>query len=352
MELWLCRAGANGEYEDKFLDEGRIYLTWSDLNVNLGAMSSREELMSVMKETYPDEKVSRLTNHGGQIWSFAKAMEVGDWIVLPSKKQPVIHIGKVIGSYVHQTEGPSPFFHYRQVEWFGREVPRTNFGQDLLYSFGAFMTICRIRRNNALERVKAMSVNGWLPETTASLTKLGSDTLSGSLQTVLDDDDSADVNIDEYARQQVIRVIESKFKGHELTTLIAAILRTQGYTVWQSPEGADGGADILASSGDMGFGGERICVEVKSGTGMTDRPTVDKLLGAMSKFNANRGLFVSWGGFKRNVQKELAPSFFQLRLWTQDDVLNALFSVYEDLDEDIKAKLPLQRTWTVIPTDD
>lgn len=352
MELWLSRAGAHGEFEDKFLDEGRIYLTWNGLDTNLDTATSRDQLTEILKETYPDEKASRLANHGGQIWSFAKAMTVGDWVVLPSKKQPVIYIGKIVGPYVHQPEGPSPFYHYREVDWFGREIPRSNFGQDLLYSFGAFMTICRIRRNNALGRVKAMSRNGWQAETTASLAKFANKTALESEQTVLDDDDSPDVDIVEYARQQVVRLIESKFKGHALTSLIAAILRAQGYTIWQSPEGADGGADILASSGDMGFGSERICVEVKSGTGTTDRPTVDKLLGAMTKFNANQGLFVAWGGFKQNVQKELAASFFQLRLWTQDDVLNALFSVYDSLDEDVKATLPLQRTWTVVLSDD
>src|SRR5690606_571139 len=198
----------------------------------------------------------------------------------------------------------SPYFHYREVEWVGREVPRSNFGQDLLYSFGAFMTTCRIRRNNAMDRVRAMHSNGWEAETTVGIAKLMGGTFLDP-KTEVTDDVSAEVDIVAYARQQVVRLIEFKFKGHALTQLIAAILRAQGYTIWQSPEGADGGADILASSGDMGFGNERICVEVKSGTGMTDRPTVDKLLGAMTKFNANKGLFVAWGGFKQNVQKEL-----------------------------------------------
>ena len=97
----------------------------------------------------------------------------------------------------------------------------------------------------------------------------------------------------------------------------------------------------------MGFGDQTICVEVKSGTGTTDRPTVDKLLGAMSKFNANQGLFVAWGGFKQNVQRDLATSFFRLRLWSQDDLLEELFSVYDKLDDEIKVQLPLKRVWTV-----
>lgn len=351
MELWLNRAGAHGEYEEKFLDEGRVYLTWEDLNVDLSAVATRDALLDIMKARYADEKASRLINHAGQIWSFAKVMSAGDWVVLPSKKQPVIYIGRLTSPYTHSPNGPTPFFHYRTVEWFGQEIPRTHFAQDLLYSFGAFMTICRIRRNNALARVQAMYQSGWQPETIASIANSANEATLSSEQEI-PGDENPEINIEEYARQQVIRLIESKYKGHALTSLIAAILRAQGYTVWQSPEGADGGADILASNGDMGFGAQRICVEVKSGTGTTDRSTVDKLLGAMTKFNANQGLFVSWGGFKKNVQKELAPNFFQLRLWTQDDVLNALFSVYEKLDEDLKAALPLQRTWTVVLSND
>ncbi len=28
MAIWLVRAGKAGEYEKKFLDEGRVYFTW------------------------------------------------------------------------------------------------------------------------------------------------------------------------------------------------------------------------------------------------------------------------------------------------------------------------------------
>ena len=78
-----------------------------------------------------------------------------------------------------------------------------------------------------------------------------------------------------------------------------------------------------------------------------DRPTVDKLLGAVAKFGADEGLFVAWSGFKANVQKELAASFFRVRLWTQKELLEQLFLYYDDLDEDMKAELPLKRIWTV-----
>lgn len=164
-------------------------------------------------------------------------------------------------------------------------------------------------------------------------------------------DEDVDTDIEALGHSQIIKLIEAKFKGHNLTRLVSAILTAQGYTCWQSPEGADGGADILAANGPMGFGTQQICVEVKSGDGLVDRPTVDKLMGAMTKFNSTQGLFVSWGGFKSNVQKELASSFFRVRLWTQHDLLEQLFQHYEKLDDEIKAELPLKRIWTIAATE-
>ena len=35
MSIWLFRAGRNGEYESRFLEDKRIYLTWDGLNVDL-----------------------------------------------------------------------------------------------------------------------------------------------------------------------------------------------------------------------------------------------------------------------------------------------------------------------------
>jgi len=52
-------------------------------------------------------------------------------------------------------------------------VPRTHFGKDLLNTFGAFLTICRVQRNNAEARIVAMKTSGWRPESLAAVTRLG-----------------------------------------------------------------------------------------------------------------------------------------------------------------------------------
>lgn len=106
---------------------------------------------------------------------------------------------------------------------------------------------------------------------------------------------------------------------------------------------ADGGADILAGAGPLGFGAPRLCVEVKSESTQIGHETVNKLLGAKKKFNADQGLFVAWGGFKNNVQKELASQFFSLRLWSQKEFPEQLFEQYDRRDEELKAELPLKR---------
>jgi restriction system protein len=41
-----------------------------------------------------------------------------------------------------------------------------------------------------------------------------------------------------------------------------------------------------------------------------------------------------------------------VRLWTQKELLEALFQHYDDLDEDMKAEIPLKRIWTVTAQDD
>ena len=41
MALWLVRAGKHGEYEKRFLDEGRVYCTCNDFNHSLGEVPHR-----------------------------------------------------------------------------------------------------------------------------------------------------------------------------------------------------------------------------------------------------------------------------------------------------------------------
>lgn len=340
MAIWLVRAGSYGEYEQKFIQEKRVYVTWDYLSQDLSLLPSREALFTVMDGLYPDSKPKRLHNWVSQVWPFAREINIGDLVIVPLKTQPVIYIGEVTSNYQFAPEGPNPYYHWRSVNWIGEAIPRSNFSQDILYTLGAFLTICRVQRNNAEARITAMRANEWKPESISAVATTQT-VATGTTESI------TATNLEELAHDQIARVIEAKFRGHGLTRLVEAILVAQGYTTYRSPEGADGGADILAGTGPLGFGSPRLCVEVKSEDGTIGREAVDKLIGAIRKFNATEGLFVAWNGYKNNVQKELAASFFTVRLWTQKELLEQLFAHYEKLDEDLKAELPLKRIWTI-----
>jgi restriction system protein len=343
MAMWLVRAGSHGEYESKFIQESRVYVTWDRLDINLATLSQKSQLVEAMTERYPNAKQKAVTNWASQVWPFAHEMKTGDLVVVPMKSQPAVYIGEIVSDYQANPDAENPYFHWRDVKWIGEAIPRSHFGKDVLFSFGAFMTICRIQRNNAEQRIKAMRDSGWKPEALQATAK--------AMAPATPDAETGDADLDELARDQIAALISARFKGHGLTRLVEAILNAQGYTTYRSPEGADGGADILAGTGPLGFAAPRICIEVKSEDSPIGREPVDKLLGAMTKFNADQGLFVAWGGFKGNVQKELASQFFRLRLWSQKELLEQLFAHYDKLDEDLKAELPLKRVWMVAAQD-
>jgi restriction system protein len=336
MAIWLVRAGRSGEYENKFLTESLIYLTWGGLNYDLSTLKAKADVHCKLAEVYPEEKTGTVRNWTGQVNSFVHEIKKGDWVVLPSKIKSAIHFAVVTGDYQYNHKAEDPYYHFRKVEWFAQDIPRSNFDQDILYSLGAFLTVCRITRNDAESRIKAMYKNQWK---TPGLGRSEDDRIS-------QDASYEFIDLEEYSRDKIAKRIIQKFKGHGMAILIEEILKAKGYVTFRSPEGPDKGVDILAAPEPLGFGKPRLCVQVKTSDVPIDRPTLDQLLGSMQNFHAEQGLLVSWGGFKSSVDKEKPSQFFRIRLWDQKDIINELVAVYDNLDVDLKAEIPLKRIWT------
>jgi restriction system protein len=343
MTLWLIRAGKHGEFEQRFLDEGRVFLTWNELHEDLSKVT-RDGIKDRLRVAWSKAAEGKIANHAGQIHAFVRGIQPGDWFVLPSKLSATIHVGEITSGYTYDGSANEPFWHFRTCKWIERDLPRSRFDQDLLYSFGAFLTICRVTRNDAEQRVRAMAANNWQPTKSAAS---ASNTTDEAVE-----EGEALVDLEQTARDQIASLIAAKFKGHDMERLVEAILRAQGYTTHRSPEGPDHGVDILAGSGPLGFGEPRICVQVKSSDYPLDRPTLDQLIGTMQNVRAAHGLLVSWGGFKQSVKREVANQFFRVRLWDQGDLINEVLTHYDRLDADLRAELPLKRIWAVTMSDD
>lgn len=344
MALWLNRSGRYGEHENKFLGDGRIYLTWNTLDRDLGRLKDRDELMALLKEVYPRAKHLHRVHHARQIWTFVHRMSAGNWVCVPSKRK-TIHIGEITGDYTFDPNASDPYYHHRTVTWLETDIPRTNFDQDILFSLGATMTICQIKRHDAEARVRAMKTNNW--KSVDIKPKFAPDD-----EITTDEETGGDFDLEQIARDQIARLIFSKFNGHKMEDLVEAVLKAQGFTTHHSDKGPDGGSDILAAPDTLGFGRPRICVQVKSQDTPIERVILDQLVGTMQHVGADQGLLVSWGGFKKTVLAELPRLFFKVRLWDQNDLIDQFLLNYDTLDEDLRAEVPLKRIWTVTTADE
>jgi restriction system protein len=350
MSLWLFRAGKSGEHETKFLDDGRVYLTWEGLTQNLATIPDKKALYELLNNTFPNNKIARIRNWGGQIWPIANEMKVGDWIALPSKTDSVIHFGEITGDYVNTPQNQSPYYHYRNVNWFARAVPRKVFDQDILNSLGALPTICRIKRNDAENRVRELAQNNWnLPEKTINqtITQAVSETPAqqitqtpASLQTPSFNNNATDFA--QLGKAQITDFITQNFANEKLTILVDAILKAQGYSTIVSSIPKKEGVDILASSDKTN---NKLCVQIHNDE--LNRLSLYQIMGAMQNFNAQKGLLVTWREVTIQVSDEIPNQAFNLEIWDKDTLVNKLMSSYNSLSDEIKAQIPLKRSWSL-----
>lgn len=336
---WMVRLGRYGEQESHALGSGELITGWSIERI--GADLSRPHIEEAVNRSYSQEKPGTLNNWIVQINQFANAITEGDLIIVPLKTSPHLAIGRATGAfYQNETGAPS-----RRVNWLRTNLPRDAVKQDLLYSLGASQTVCEVSRNDAARRFGAMAEQGIDPGVT-SVSRAPSAKQADAADTQELEGSMLDVAIN--ARDQIERYIAVNFTGHAFTQLIAAILRAQGYQTRVSPPGADKGVDIVAGQGALGFGSPRLVVQVKSGAVVADQPALQSLLGCVSDTHAEHGLLVSWAGFTNNVRQRVNELFFRVRLWDREEILSALFSVYEQLPEEIQTELPLRKIWALV----
>lgn len=344
--LWIVRAGRHGERELEAITQGRLLPGFGEV-ADLTGLNDRDAILRVLAATYPTEGANTLRNFAAQMNQFVNTIAVDDLVVLPRKVTSGVAIGRVTGPYRNDPTAAIP--HTRAVEWLNEAVPREAFAQDLRHSFGAFMTVCEVRRNEALARVEAVLKTGKDPG--PLLGKQGVVTVKAPVhEAEAGDIEAEDVELDveDIARQQIIALIKSAFAGHDLAYLVAEILRIEGYVTKVSPPGPDGGVDILAAGGRLGLGEDRICVQVKSGDAPANQEVVLKLMGSVQAAKARTGLLVSIAGVNGPAQKLIDSEFFSVRLWQMPELLNALFASYGQLTDETRTKIPLKQIWSPV----
>lgn len=265
-------------------------------------------------------------------------------MVMPRRSAPQLAIGRVTGTYLYLADAEPGLRHSLPVEWLRTDVPRTAVHQDLLYSLGAFITVCQISKNDAAWRIEQLAATGTDPGARTDSPPVGSEGGPGDVT----DPDQPSFELERWARDRITSVIAERYAGHGLAGLVADILTAEGYVCEVAPPGADGGIDIFAGRGPLGLDAPRLIVQVKSGTGTVDARTVRELHGVLSTHGADQALLVAWGGINNIARRELQTQRFSVRVWDADALIEALFRAYPQLPEETQAALPLKQVWTYV----
>ena len=230
MTFWVVRAGRTGEFEETFLSQGLAGIHFG-VRPSVAGFDSRESLRENM----------RSRGAADQVWRFIHDICIGDMVVLPRKRPRVVAVGRVSGDYQYREELDAP--HVRPVGWEAQDIPRSAFDQDLLYSMGGLATVFRVRASNAESRISSLLAE--------HLTGVAS--AEPGPTPLADEDFEFKVDLEEQIHDRIIDRLRQRFSGTRLEYLVAEILRASGYRALETRQGPDGGIDVVAGQGDMGF---------------------------------------------------------------------------------------------------
>jgi restriction system protein len=277
------------------LANGLAVIGWEGVPDLAGFAGDWDGLRALIAERYPSSSASTVSNWAGQLWRFLE-MKEGDLVVLPLKLQPAIAMGRVAGPYEYRADLGELAHHTRKIAWRPENVPRSTVKQDLLYSLGAFMTVCEIQRNSAESRLTQVFEG----QTDPGLVLADAAPAQGPNAVALPDAAPRDLEVE--GRDRIANYLYNHFQGQKMVRVVTGILQAQGFWVKAGPEaGADSGVDAIAGRGSLGLDSPRIAIQVKV-KGQIGTSDLDNLEGAISKFGADHGLMVSWGGFSNKAQ--------------------------------------------------
>lgn len=322
--IWGIHAGKSGDAESLFLKKGCIGIGWTKMGDLSALKPDREAFKARVSEVYPDAKPGAIPNNAGQLFRFAHEMKPGDLVVYPSKRDRKIHLGRVEGDYRYDPKTEPGYPNVRDVKWL-REVSRTQFSQGALYEIGSAMSLFLVK--NYADEFRAA-----LEGKTTPVVPVSDD---ASVAAVAED-------IEETTRDFVLKRLAQELKGHPFADFVAHLMNIMGYHTRVSPEGPDGGIDIVAHKDELGFEPPIIKVQVKSSEGSIGDPAVSALYGKVA--TSEYGLLVTLGVFTAQA-RNFAKSKSNLRLIDGDELVQLIFQHYDRFDSRYKGLLPLRRVY-------
>lgn len=315
IRMW----GIHTRDDSLFLNGNVIAIGWREMG-DLSALSpTRDAFRDKYVDVYPDAKKGSIGTGVGMLYRFLYEIQVGDYIVFPSKIDRMINIGKVEGDYQFVSDAVE-YVQQRKVRWL-RHLPRTAFSQGALYEVGSALTL--------------FAVKNYPDEFLHALEK-------GFRKTPQEEDDSVGPTADdiiESTKDFILKEISRQLKGYDLEEFVADLLRAMGYRTTVSPRGGDSGIDITAYKDELP---PRILVQVKSQDGDIKEATIQSLKGAMRE--GDYGLFITLSNYTKNAKKYLDNTPI-IRGINGTELVELVLKYYDSLSEQYRKMIPLKRVF-------
>jgi len=322
--------GIHTKDDNLFLQRDVIAIGWKEMGDLSKIEATREAFKDHYLKAYPDAKKGNIANGAGMLFRFVHEMQIGDYVVFPSKIDRRINIGVIEGSYEYDADAVE-YVQQRKVKWV-KHLPRTAFSQGALYEVGSTLSF--------------FMVKNYADEYMAALDKSFK---NNNLPTDGDEDESVGATADEIVESTkdfILKELSKDLKGYALEEFVADLLRAMGYRTIVSAQGGDSGIDITAYKDELP---PRILVQVKSQDGDIRETTIQSLKGAMRE--GDYGLFVSLSNYTKNAQKYLDSTPI-IRAINGTELVDLVLKYYSELSEKYQKIIPLKLVYIPVAKDD
>lgn len=316
----------NDKEEIRMLDKGYIALGWKDMGDMTYVNKTRESYYDRYNQVFPGNKKMSVSSSAGQIFRFVNEVQIGDYVVFPSKFDRKVNIGIIESDYFYdKTEREYP--HKRKVNWILKEVDRSKYSQAARYEFGSFLSFFKISKYaNEHEAIIAGK---------------------NFIESFDQDDDSMSIEaIEDSTKDYIIKELNKNYKGYDFEDVVSALLNTMGYRTKNSSKGGDRGKDIIVYRDELP---PRIVVQVKSQDSEIKEEVVQSLKGALN--DGDYGLFVTLSDFTKNA-KDFLSKQSRIKSINGSEFVDLLLKYYDDMPDEFKEVIKLRKVYMPVLTDD
>jgi restriction system protein len=322
--------GIHTKDDNLFLHNDVIAIGWKRIGNLSEINASRDAFKEKYENTYPEAKKGSITTGAGMLYRFIYEVQIGDYIVYPSKIDRQINIGMVEGEYTYVDDAVE-YVQQRKVKWL-KHLPRTAFSQGALYEIGSAMSFFTVK-NYADEYMAALDKN--FKKTTVSTDDGEDESVATTAEEIV-----------ETTKDFILKELSKNLKGYELEVFVADLLTSMGYRTSISAHGGDSGIDITAYKDELP---PRILVQVKSQDGDIKETTIQSLKGAMRE--GDYGLFVTLSNYTKNAQKYLENTPI-IRGINGTELVDLILKYYELLSEKYRKMIPLKMVYIPVAKED